>query len=163
MMATTYPLILDTTELMNICSSSTWIARMKESMPFDNFAHFEALAESTFNSLSDDDWLQAFAGHPMIGDLSTLHQKYKTSKALSAQEQGLVEQASDSTLRALLQYNHAYLDKFGFIFIVCASGKSAEEMLMILKARFLRSKQEELIQAAFEQRKISKIRMEAYL
>ncbi|MFD2017903.1 2-oxo-4-hydroxy-4-carboxy-5-ureidoimidazoline decarboxylase [Vibrio olivae] len=89
--------------------------------------------------------------------------KYGQGKALSEKEQSQVKSASQEELEELLALNLAYQDKFGFIFIVCATNKSADEMLALLKERLPRSREAELKQAAIEQRKISRIRMEAYL
>lgn len=158
-----FPLMLDDSQLIKICSSTTWQRLMGEAMPFKDAKSARDSAQSAFLKLNESDWLEAFSGHPMIGDLSSLQEKYRSSKSLSASEQGLVQHASDATLKALIELNHAYLNKFGFIFIVCASGKSADEMLAILKTRIQRTKDQELTQAAVEQEKISAIRMEAYL
>lgn len=158
-----YPLTLSDSQLLKICSSSTWISAMTEAMPFSDRFQVEKSLQLSFSKLAEADWLEAFAGHPMIGNIATLREKYQVSKELSANEQGLVQLADESTLEQLVEFNHAYLDKFGFIFIVCASGKSADEMLAMLKVRIKRTKTEELAQAALEQQKISAIRMEAYL
>jgi 2-oxo-4-hydroxy-4-carboxy-5-ureidoimidazoline decarboxylase len=155
--------MLSDSQLLKICSSSAWIGLMRESMPLHDRSHAERCVQHAFSMLAESDWLDAFAGHPMIGNISTLRTKYQASKELSANEQGLVRLADESTLEQLVELNQAYLDKFGFIFIVCASGKSADEMLTMLKVRIQRSKTEELAQAALEQQKISAIRMEAYL
>jgi 2-oxo-4-hydroxy-4-carboxy-5-ureidoimidazoline decarboxylase len=158
-----YPLMLDDSQLMKICSSVKWHRLMRESMPFHDSTSVINSAQYAFSKLSEPDWLEAFSGHPMIGDMSSLQEKYRISESLSTSEQALVQLASNATLTELIQLNHDYLDKFGFIFIVCASGKSADEMLAMLKERIKRTKAEELAQAALEQQKISAIRMEAYL
>ncbi len=99
----------------------------------------------------------------MIGDLDSLQKKYAQGKELSEKEQQSVKQATSDVLQELLTLNRAYHDKFGFIFIVCATNKSAEEMLSLLKERIERPRDEELQLAAVEQQKISNIRMEAFL
>lgn len=154
---------LDDQQLAKICTSKTWVQLVKANMPFATFEQFQAAADNAFKQLNEQDWLEAFAGHPMIGDLSSLQKKYAQGKALSEKEQGEVKLASTETLQELLSLNQFYVEKFGFIFIVCATNKSADEMLRMLKARINHTREQELQQAAIEQQKISQIRMEAYL
>ncbi|WP_165311234.1 2-oxo-4-hydroxy-4-carboxy-5-ureidoimidazoline decarboxylase [Vibrio ziniensis] len=154
---------LDDQALNKICTSQKWVALVKEKMPFADADALKSAAIAAFTELEEQDWLEAFAGHPMIGDISTLQKKYAQGKSLSEKEQGGVKGASDDTLQQLLSLNKEYVEKFGFIFIVCATNKSADEMLTMLKARINRTREQELQQAAIEQQKISQIRMEAYL
>lgn len=153
----------DDQALAQICTSKRWIQAMKSQMPFESSSAMQKAAINAFEQLEESDWLEAFAGHPMIGDISSLQKKYAQGKALSEKEQGEVKNAPIETLQELLDLNKQYLEKFGFIFIVCATNKSAEEMLAMLKARIVRTRAEELQQASIEQQKISQIRMEAYL
>ncbi len=162
MSATSEKLALDEQALAQICTSNVWIQAMQSQMPLDSSSLLSA-AQTAFDQLEEQDWLEAFAGHPMIGDISSLQKKYAQGKALSEKEQAEVQHATIETLQELLSLNQAYLDKFGFIFIVCATNKSADEMLAMLKSRINRTRTEELQQAATEQQKISQIRMEAYL
>ncbi|MEI8656232.1 2-oxo-4-hydroxy-4-carboxy-5-ureidoimidazoline decarboxylase [Vibrio sp. Hal054] len=154
---------LDDQALNKICTSQKWVSLVKDKMPFSSPSELKNAAEEAFVELEEQDWLEAFAGHPMIGDISTLQKKYAQGKSLSEKEQGGVKDASDETLQQLLLLNKEYVEKFGFIFIVCATNKSADEMLSMLKARINRTREQELQQAAIEQQKISQIRMEAYL
>ena len=154
---------LDDQALNKICTSHKWVSLVKAKMPFKSPSELKNAAEEAFAELEEQDWLEAFAGHPMIGDISTLQKKYAQGKSLSEKEQGGVKGASGDTLQQLLSLNKEYLEKFGFIFIVCATNKSADEMLTMLKARLNRTREQELQQAAIEQQKISQIRMEAYL
>ncbi|MFB9136956.1 2-oxo-4-hydroxy-4-carboxy-5-ureidoimidazoline decarboxylase [Vibrio olivae] len=156
-------LMLSSEELSKICTSHHWHLMMKLEMPFSDGQALVSAADKAFDALREEDWLEAFAGHPMIGDIKTLQAKYGQGKALSEKEQSQVKSASQEELEELLALNLAYQDKFGFIFIVCATNKSADEMLALLKERLPRSREAELKQAAIEQRKISRIRMEAYL
>ncbi len=158
-----FPLELESYQLAKICTSQRWQQRMKAAMPYENAPAFIQAAKQAFAFLEEADWLEAFAGHPMIGDLTSLREKYSQGKALSEQEQAQVNQASDQVLKELLELNYRYRDKFGFIFIVCATNKSAQEMLTILKERINHSREDELSLAALEQQKISHIRMGAYL
>ena len=154
---------LDDQALNKICTSQKWVSLVKAQMPFSSPSELKNAAEEAFAELEEQDWLEAFAGHPMIGDISTLQKKYAQGKSLSEKEQGGVKGASDETLQQLLSLNKEYVEKFGFIFIVCATNKSADEMLSMLKARINCTREQELQQAAIEQQKISQIRMEAYL
>lgn len=158
-----HALSLNDEQLERICTSQRWQQEMNIRMPFDSADSLLRSAEIAFTKLRENDWLEAFAGHPMIGDLNSLKKKYSQGKDLSEKEQQSVKKATNDVLQELLTLNREYLDKFGFIFIVCATNKSAEEMLSLLKARINRSRDEELEQAALEQQKISKIRMEAFL
>lgn len=158
-----HALILNDEQLERICTSQRWQQEMNIRMPFDSADSLLRSAEIAFTKLRENDWLEAFAGHPMIGDLDSLKKKYSQGKDLSEKEQQNVKLATSDVLEELLTLNRQYHDKFGFIFIVCATNKSAEEMLNLLKARIVRSRDEELQQAAIEQQKISKIRMEAFL
>lgn len=150
-------------QLERICTSKRWQQEMKIRMPFDSAGSLLRSAEIAFTKLRENDWLEAFAGHPMIGDLNSLKKKYSQGKDLSEKEQENVKQASTNVLQELLTLNREYHDKFGFIFIVCATNKTAEEMLNLLTGRIHNSRDEELHQAAIEQQKISNIRMEALL
>lgn len=161
--AVNHALSLNDEQLERICTSQRWQQEMNIRMPFDSADSLLRSAEIAFTKLKENDWLEAFAGHPMIGDLNSLKKKYSQGKDLSEKEQQSVKQATNDVLHELLTLNREYLDKFGFIFIVCATNKSAAEMLSLLKARINRSRDEELEQAAIEQQKISKIRMEAFL
>ncbi len=109
-MTTKISLSLDDQALARICTSKTWIQSVKAHMPFDSFSDFQSAADSAFKELTEQDWLEAFAGHPMIGDLSSLQKKYAQGKALSEKEQGEVKHASTETLQELLSLNQAYVE-----------------------------------------------------
>ena len=99
---------------------------------------------------------EAFQGHPQIGDLAALLNKYAST---ASTEQGQVVEADEAVLIALGERNREYLDKFGFIFIVCATGKSAAEMLGLLEARIGNDRETELANGAIEQGKIMRLRL----
>ena len=101
--------------------------------------------------------MEAFSGHPEIGDLSALRSKY--AKAANS-EQGQILEASEATIKLLAQLNRQYFLKNGFIFIVCATGKSAEEMLALLQERIHLDRKTEMCNAANEQLAIMRIRLE---
>ncbi len=118
-------------------------------------------AREEWFALSHDDWLEAFSHHPKIGDRASLAARFPATHHLSAEEQSGVGEASDDVLTALADANQAYADRFGFIFIVCASGKTADEMLQLLRARLPNDRETELRVAAEEQAKVTAIRLGA--
>ncbi|SEF83208.1 2-oxo-4-hydroxy-4-carboxy-5-ureidoimidazoline decarboxylase [Marinobacterium lutimaris] len=149
--------------LNQCCVATRWIEQMLQARPFaDAEALFET-AERVWAGLSMPDYLEAFEGHPKIGDVSSLKKKYASTKQLAAGEQSGASVASDEVLRALAEGNDEYEQRFGFIFIVCATGKSAEEMLALLQARLGNDLMTELNIAAGEQAKITRLRLEKML
>ena len=145
--------------LMKCCTSDTWVERMLNFRPYKNRQHIKELADNAWLELQESDYLQAFEGHPKIGDVNSLREKYSNTKELASGEQGSVNTASEDVLMKLSEKNTEYFDKFGFIFIVCATGKSASEMLAILCERMPNDRKTELINAAEEQRKIFQLRL----
>ena len=147
------------------CNTSTkWCENMEASRPFaDGCQLIFEIANEHWAKSTEKDLLEAFDGHPEIGDVSTLREKYRNTEKLAGSEQSGVNTADEKTLNALAQGNKAYKEKFGFIFIVCASGKSAEEMLSLLQQRLPNTREQELMNAAEEQRKITQIRLKNLL
>lgn len=145
--------------LLNCCAAEAWVAGMLARLPFADDDAVHAAAEQVATTLAEADWLAAFAGHPMIGNVESLRAKYHSTKAMAAGEQAGVAAASDATLQQLVTLNKEYRDRFGFIFIVFATGKTADEMLGLLKARINNSREEELRNAAAEQLKITQLRL----
>lgn len=148
--------------LARACGSSRWVDRMMERRPFGNDARLLRTARIEWFGLTEADWLEAFSHHPQIGDRASLAARFPATHDLSAQEQAAVGQAHDAVLSALAEANAAYLDRFGFIFIVCATGKTAEEMLALLRARLTNNRATELRTAAEEQAKITALRLGGY-
>lgn len=148
---------------MQCCTASTWVARMVDSRPYADTDELKRRADENWLDLEERDYLEAFEGHPKIGDVSSLRKKYANTKALAAGEQSGVNSADEATIQALAEGNSAYEDKFGFIFIVCATGKSAGEMLTLLLARLPNDRNTELKNAAEEQRKIFQLRLDKQL
>jgi 2-oxo-4-hydroxy-4-carboxy-5-ureidoimidazoline decarboxylase len=146
--------------LTNCCAAEKWINGMLAARPFASDDALFAACHEIAATLNESDWLEAFAAHPLIGDVDSLRKKYSATKQLAAGEQSGVEAASEATLRELAMLNAAYLQRFGFIFIVFAAGKSAGEMLAILKSRINNSRNQELANAAAEQLKITRLRIE---
>jgi 2-oxo-4-hydroxy-4-carboxy-5-ureidoimidazoline decarboxylase len=116
-------------------------------------------ARNEWFGLTERDWLEAFSHHPKIGDRASLAARFPATHDLSAKEQSGVGSAQDDVITALAEGNEAYLERFGFIFIVCATGKSAEEMLALLRQRLGNERAAELRIAAEEQAKITALRL----
>jgi 2-oxo-4-hydroxy-4-carboxy-5-ureidoimidazoline decarboxylase len=144
----------------NCCAAPQWIEQMLSRRPFAGDATVFANAQEIWSSLSREQWLAAFAAHPKIGDLASLQKKFQNTTEWAAHEQSGVEQANDQTLHELSRCNRLYEEKFGYIFIVCATGKSASEMLSLLKSRIENDANMELSIAAAEQLKITLLRLE---
>ena len=173
--------------LSSCCASSEWARRMAAARPFDSLRELAEEADRVWRSLSRKDWLEAFAAHPQIGgapssrptsvagagpqdlslssvagagprDLSPRH-----SLDWSREEQDGTRGASPETLANLADANRDYEERFGHIFIVCASGRNAAEMLALAQARLGNDRQTELAIAAEEQRKITRLRLEKLL
>ncbi|KAF1793604.1 Oxo-4-hydroxy-4-carboxy-5-ureidoimidazoline decarboxylase [Phytophthora cactorum] len=134
--------------------------RNGQEVPLRDFEELCRAADTVDAMLTCEDWLEAFAAHPRIGRAK------KPIKEWEAQEQQVVtatKNADDAVLDRLEELNDAYYKKFGYIYIVCATGKSAPEMLRILESRMDNSPEGELAVAAGEQSKITKIRLEKLL
>ena len=133
---------------------------MLKSCPFYDLESLIRSANSHWQEIQGADVLQAFEAHPKIGDVSSLREKYSNTKDIAGNEQSGANEADEQTLQMLASGNTAYENKFGYIFIVCATGKSAAEMLDILNTRLPNSAPQELPIAAEEQRKITQLRLE---
>jgi 2-oxo-4-hydroxy-4-carboxy-5-ureidoimidazoline decarboxylase len=116
-------------------------------------------AKGTWAQCQETDWLEAFEAHPMIGDVNSLRKKFANTKHLASKEQAGASNATDEELHALSKLNHEYKAKFGFIFIICATGLSAKVMLDALQNRINNSREHELNIAAQEQLKITLLRL----
>jgi len=145
------------------CGAENWIQKMNQNRPFLNENEVYKKAESIWFSLSSDDWLEAFTHHPKIGNIESLRKKFHNTKSMSENEQSSVINADEDTLKDLAESNQLYEDKFGFIFIVCATGKSAAEMLAIINIRLTNHADTELLNAAKEQYKITELRLDKLL
>ena len=148
------PLLLES-ELLACCGSREWTKRMRASQPFATTEQMLESAGRIWNELAPSDWLQAFAAHPRIGQ--------STPDPRASREQSGVIGAPAETLTRLAAANREYEKRFGHIYIVCASGKTAAEMLAILESRLTNDPQTELRVAAGEQRQITRLRLEKLL
>ncbi|REL36198.1 2-oxo-4-hydroxy-4-carboxy-5-ureidoimidazoline decarboxylase [Thalassotalea euphylliae] len=146
--------------LQSCCVAPRWIDQMLLARPFVSREQLLFQAQQTWQLLGESDYLAAFEGHPQIGDVSTLSKKFANTAKLAGHEQSGMSQADEQVLEEMLALNQAYLAKFGFIFIVCATGKSALEMLELIRERINNEPATELAIAAAEQAKITKIRLE---
>ena len=149
--------------LATCCGATAWVATLNQQFPFASAAALYEAAERTWHNLTEADWREAFAHHPKIGDVNALKEKFASTATWAAGEQGAVKQASPETLEALAAGNAAYERKFGYIFIVCATGKSAAEMLALLQARLPHDPSQEIHVAMREQAKITRLRLEKLL
>ena len=141
--------------LTRCCGAGRWVAGMMGRRPWASAAALYADAEATWAALGHDDFLEAFAHHPRIGARAD-----GTDDAWARQEQARVGDADGETRAALVEANERYLERFGYIFIVCATGKSAAEMLGLLEARLGNDPTRELAIAAGEQARITRLRLE---
>lgn len=147
-------------ELLKCCGSRRWAEHLAAARPFANIDEVKKKASSIWWSLSNDDWLEAFRSHPKIGERKAAAPVAADAHKWSEQEQAGVSGTGVDTLEALSELNQQYAEKFGYIFIVCASGKSAEEMLLLLRERLHNEPDVELPIAAAEQAKITELRID---
>ena len=148
---------------MQCCTSERWVEKMVAGRPYIDANSLRQTADRHWDQMAEDDYLQAFEGHPKIGDITSLKAKYANTKELASDEQAGIKQAYDQLMIDLAEDNRAYEEKYGFIFIVCATGKSAEEMLNLLRVRLKNTRHRELEIASEEQRKIFHLRLEKLL
>jgi 2-oxo-4-hydroxy-4-carboxy-5-ureidoimidazoline decarboxylase len=142
------------------CGSSRWSESMARLRPFGSAAALLAAAEREWWELAQSDWLEAFAAHPRIGDMTALKARYAATASWASAEQAGVAGADDGVLHELAELNDRYQAHFGYIFLVCATGKSAGEMLALLRDRLHNRPDDEIRIAAAEQMKITRIRLE---
>jgi len=152
-----------TAEFLKCCGSTKWARAMTAARPFASEQELFAKADDILSSLEDEDWRQAFRAHPKIGEKKAATAQSQQEQKWSVQEQSGVGAASAEAISQLAERNREYQDRFGFIFIVCASGKSSDEMLAILNSRIDNDPQTELRIAAEEQSKITRLRLEKLL
>lgn len=145
--------------LTRCCGAARWVDGMVAARPFADPAALFAAGDRVWAEMAEADWLEAFAHHPQIGGVDSLRAKFASTQAWSAGEQASVAAASEEVIQDLAAGNRAYAEKFGFIFIVCATGKSATEMRQLLQERLPNDRATELRIAAEEQRKIMQLRL----
>lgn len=150
-------------ELLKCCGSSAWVEKVMSFFPVEDLVELLNDAEEQWYKCSPEDWKEAFSHHPKIGDIDSLKKKFASTANWAMGEQSGTGTASEETIRELAKGNKEYEEKFGYIFIVCATGKSAAEMLDILQSRLPNDPQKEIGIAADEQNKITRLRLEKLL
>lgn len=142
------------------CGASWWCDQMVEARPFVNAAALQAASDLAFDAMPRKAWLEAFGSHPKIGDLNSLRMRLAGNKQWSEGEQAGVLASNEVTLQGLADSNHKYEQRFGYLFIICASGLTASEMLAALETRLPSDATTELGKASAEQRKITRLRLD---
>ena len=148
--------------MLACCGARRWGSAMIACRPIATAADLHDVADHAWASMREPDWMEAFACHPRIGERSISHSNSQSS-TWSRQEQESIPNAADATLDALAEGNSRYERIFGFTYIVCATGKSPEEMLLILNRRLACDRESELQEAAEQQRQIMHIRLRKWL
>jgi 2-oxo-4-hydroxy-4-carboxy-5-ureidoimidazoline decarboxylase len=146
--------------LFTCCGSTRWLDAMMARRPFGDQDALLTAARETWNALSIDDWKEAFSHHPTIGDRNLAERRFAATRHLAELEQAGVAVASDEVLDALADANRAYAAKFGYIFIICATGRTAAEMLALVQARLGNDPATEIHVAAAEQARITALRLD---
>lgn len=143
-------------EFLRCCGSKRWALLMTDARPFRSREILRAAAERIWWSLDAADWLEAFAAHPRIGERAT--------SAWSSEEQSAAASSSSDDVQArLVEGNRAYEQRFGYTFLICATGKRAAEIVGVLERRLASEAADELQIAAAEQRMITALRLEKLL
>ena len=149
--------------LLQCCGSKGWATQMAENRPYPGIEALLTRASEIWWSLQPGDWLEAFRSHPKIGEKKATEKVSAKSHQWSGQEQSGMSVAAQETANALAALNHVYEQKFGYIFIICATGKTPEEMLSALRDRLQNDVEAELPVAAVEQSRITGLRLKKLL
>ncbi len=150
-------------ELLTCCGSREWARRVAACRPYADAADLMEHADAVWRALDEADWREAFRAHPRIGEKKAEAGQTDREKAWSSGEQAGMLTAAARTQQALAEGNRRYEERFGYIYIVCATGRTAEEMLDLLTERLSNDPAAEILVAAEEQRKITRIRLEKLL
>lgn len=151
----------DTQEaLARCCGSRRWVQGMVAARPYHSDRALFQIAERTWWDLEPDDWLDAFAHHPRIGERTSEGPASTTERRWATKEQAGMDQADREVQDAMVARNLEYETRFGYVFLICATGRSGYEMLMALLTRLDNDPTDELRVAAEEQSKITRIRLE---
>ncbi len=147
------------------CAAKRWAAAMVALRPIGTIAELSEAADRIWATMKEPDWMEAFASHPRIGESPPRRTEHAAAKSAewSKQEQSSAANASEKILVEIAEGNTRYEELFGFTYIVCATGKGAEEMLAILKRRLAGNRHDELLEAAEQQRQITQIRLGKWL
>ncbi len=145
------------------CGASNWIIGMMNARPISSITQLQNKADEIWSQMNITDGYEAFTHHPKIGDKKNLEEKFASTKDWAGNEQSGVDDAKKDVLSDLATANEKYFKKYGYIFIVCATGKSAKEMLDIIHQRMNNNPDDEIKIAMGEQHKITKLRLEKLL
>jgi 2-oxo-4-hydroxy-4-carboxy-5-ureidoimidazoline decarboxylase len=145
------------------CGASRWVAAMVNRRPFFSRHAVLQAADDEWHAMTEADWLEAFSHHPRIGESVAVAGGSATARSWSASEQSAVTSGTEETRIGLARLNHDYETRFGFIYIVCATGRSAGDLLALAKRRMQNDRDSELRVAAEEQRMITRLRLEKLL
>jgi len=147
----------------DFCAAPAWIDRVAAARPYASADALLAASDAAAEGVSADDWREAFRHHPRIGERRAEKQQSDAAQTLSSQEQAAASSAPQPDLTALADANRRYEERFGHVFIVAAQGKSAAEILGILRQRLNNDPAAEIEIAAAEQKKITRLRLERLL
>jgi 2-oxo-4-hydroxy-4-carboxy-5-ureidoimidazoline decarboxylase len=150
-------------QLFRCCGSTAWVEKMVSVLPVEDMIDLFQYAEEKWNECTEADWKEAFDHHPQIGNTTTAHEEDKASAAWAKDEQSKVADADENIKQKLTDANRQYREKFGYIFIINATGKSAEEILAELIIRLQNSPEAEIEIAMYEQVGITRLRLERLL
>jgi 2-oxo-4-hydroxy-4-carboxy-5-ureidoimidazoline decarboxylase len=145
--------------LERCCGASVWVDQVCSGRPYDSLSALKEASDAAFEKMHRNDWKEAFEHHPRIGDLESVRRRFASTSAWAGEEQKGAAEADDSMLKAFAEGNEAYEARFGHIFIVCATGKGAKEMLEQLQHRLENDPADEWLVAAEEQTKITRLRL----
>jgi OHCU decarboxylase len=145
------------------CGANRWVSGMLARRPFKSRAAVLSAADEIWRALDSGDWREAFSHHPRIGERKSAMPQSKRESGWAAGEQSGVERAQDDVRAALAAANREYEQRFGYTYIVFATGKSAEGMLALARERLQNDPDVEFRAAAEEQRKITRLRLEKLL
>lgn len=150
-------------EILSCCGSRAWAAQLVAMRPFAGEPSLFAAADRCWQRLPEADWLEAFRSHPRIGEKHAQNRTTAVSAAWSSSEQSQMQAADAAILLRMQQRHREYEERFGRIFIVCASGKQPAELLQILEQRLSNPPAEELLESAAQQQQIMQLRMRKWL
>lgn len=145
------------------CGSSRWVNGMVAARPFDSAQSVMTTSDEVWDKAETADWHEAFSHHPRIGETTAAAAQTSRAASWSSSEQGAVSASSETVQQKLAAANRQYESRFGHIYIVCATGKSADQMLVTARQRLSNDTETELRVAAGEQGKITRLRLERVL
>ena len=149
--------------LASCCGAARWVTEMNTRRPFASRNDVFEAAEAIWNSLDTTDWLDAFHHHPRIGETTSAASQGELAQGWSTAEQSALTTTAQNVRNRIAELNKQYEQRFGFIYIVCATGKSADEMLAMAEERMQNDPDAELRVAAREQARITRLRLEKLL